>query len=1047
LSSMSTFSYRDAVKLMGASEHKLVTALDKVLGGVLLGGSALDVLGLLGWFDAKADFIRFSHQYAVKLSEKRSGISRYDRTQRLHAAHTMVVLASFFEALDESGVPVLSKSLDLSPDGVHPKVPVEFASMVDTPVPLVTPERPYEDNLKVLSNYYTDLTAGLASLLSGLVVWDEMDDRQRGLLVDLPAAACRRYQENIRRLAVDCPEFAFWSSLQDHQATRVVVRTALAEVERLFAAVTVGGPAQRRAELTARYRSVLDHGIIEPDQVPDGLTIPLFRDCYIDPRFQVGRPSNPAQTQSWEGVPVRADVHDFFVGYLTSPRATQSPLLVLGDPGSGKSVLTKVLAARLPATDFLPLRVELRTAPTEAELLQQVEHGLRVVLQENVSWAEFARSADGALPVVFLDGFDELLQATGVSQTGYLKKVEQFQRDNAALGRPVAIIVTSRISVADRAVLPGNSRVMRLAPFDSHQTGRWLEAWNTTNAQYFSTKLKPLPLDTAMEYPTLAEQPLLLLMLALYDADQNALQRNTGTISKAELYERLLARFADREIVKDGEERPAERLAEEIEVELERLSIVALAMFNRGVQWIAEHELDRDLAALLGDEPKRDGLREPLGAGEAVLGRFFFVQRAEAVRDEKTLRTYEFLHATFSEYLVARLTWHTLRDLLGAEKSTPRLSRGRALDDSELYGLLSFAPLTTRLPVVRFLEEMTQANPGLRNDFARMLLRVFQASQRHRTKSDYEPTDLPMPARYAVYSANIMVLATIAHGELAASVLLGPDAFIPIAWNRLALFWRSQIVGPAWVGLVDTVHVTKIGKDADRDLLLCAGHPAHAIPEPDLNWHFPVTTEGDPTLIALAWPGEASFLCDVQLDLNRHSFKPVLEDDFTWLYTVDGGRYTFAQAVLFLLVQTHAEDVWRHRMWTVLRNAHNFEDLEVQSLMPRLLRTDPDVDLVLPMFTNIGSEEMVDLAFDRMGRGGDDEALMGQEGQAFHSGEAAVDAALRMYERGDGTDLLDIQSVLLSTDMLQLAATRPDLIKRARYAAQELGWHDEIDWP
>ncbi|MEO6084463.1 MAG: hypothetical protein ABIQ18_15290, partial [Umezawaea sp.] len=913
-----------------------------------------------------------------------------------------------------------------------------------------TPERPYEDNLMVLSNYYTGLKVGLQSLLGGLVVWDEMDDRQHRLLDALPAAACRRYQENIRRLAVDCPEFAFWSSLQDHQATRVVVRTALAGVERLFAAVTVGGPAQRRAELTARYRSVLDHGIIEPDQVPDGLTIPLFRDCYIDPRFQVGSPSNPAQTQSWEGMPVRADVHDFFVGYLTSPRATQSPLLVLGDPGSGKSVLTKVLAARLPATDFLPLRVELRTAPTEADLLQQVEHGLRVALQENVSWPEFARSADGALPVVFLDGFDELLQATGVSQTGYLKKVEQFQRDNAALGRPVAIIVTSRISVADRAVLPGNSRVMRLAPFDTDQTGRWLQAWNTTNAQYFSTDLRPLPLDTAMEYPALAEQPLLLLMLALYDADQNALQRNTGTISKAELYERLLARFADREIVKDGEERSAERLAEEIEVELERLSIVALAMFNRGVQWIAEHELDRDLAALLGDEPKRDGLREPLGAGEAVLGRFFFVQRAEAVRDEKTLRTYEFLHATFSEYLVARLTWHTLRDLLGAEKSTPRLSRGRALDDSELYGLLSFAPLTTRQPVIRFLEEMAQADPARRDDLGRMLLRVFQAAQRHRAKSGYEPTDLPMPTRYAMYSANLMVLATIAHGELAASVLLGPDAFIPTAWNQLALFWKSQIVGPAWVGLVDTVQVTKIGKDADRDLMLRAGYHGYAISEPDLNWHFPATIEGEFTRIALARPSEADFLCDVQADLNRHSLMPIAKDDVTWISTVEGVRYTFAYAVLFLLARAHAKDPRRDHIWAVLRSANHSWELNLSSLLPKLLRADPDVDRMLPMFTNeFVSEEVAELAFDRMGRGGDDLALWGTKGPVLgaEATEVQIEAALRMYERGDDTDLLNIHSILLGADLLQLASARPDLIKRARYAAQEQGWHDDFPWP
>src|SRR5207249_958944 len=114
--------------------------------------------------------------------------------------------------------------------------------------------------------------------------------------------------------------------------------------------------------------------------------------------------ARPAALGWWRGVPVRSDLYRYLVGYLTSPRAVATPLLVLGDPGSGKSMLTKVLAARLPATDFLTVRVELRNAPTEADLVDQIQHGLRAALQEDLSWADLARSAGDALPVVLLDG-------------------------------------------------------------------------------------------------------------------------------------------------------------------------------------------------------------------------------------------------------------------------------------------------------------------------------------------------------------------------------------------------------------------------------------------------------------------------------------------------------------------------------------------------------------------------------------------------------------------------------------------------------------------
>jgi hypothetical protein len=169
-------------------------------------------------------------------------------------------------------------------------------------------------------------------------------------------------------------------------------------------------------------------------------------------------------------VPVRSDLTEYLAGALTSPEATSAPLIVLGLPGVGKSVLTRVLAARLPAADFLPVRVVLREVPVEADIQEQVEYAIRAATGERTDWPQVARTAGGAVPVVLLDGFDELLQATGVSQSDYLIKVARFQQREADQGRPVVVVVTSRTAVADRARYPEGAVALRLEQFRSEQT-------------------------------------------------------------------------------------------------------------------------------------------------------------------------------------------------------------------------------------------------------------------------------------------------------------------------------------------------------------------------------------------------------------------------------------------------------------------------------------------------------------------------------------------------------------------------------------------------
>jgi len=98
-----------------------------------------------------------------------------------------------------------------------------------------------------------------------------------------------------------------------------------------------------------------------------------------------------------------------------------------------------VLAARLLDADFLVVRVELRSLPSDTSVQEQIEQALYQTLGERVSWPELARGADGALPVHNVGRLRRVLQATGHQPADYLEQVHEFQRRESELGRPVAV--------------------------------------------------------------------------------------------------------------------------------------------------------------------------------------------------------------------------------------------------------------------------------------------------------------------------------------------------------------------------------------------------------------------------------------------------------------------------------------------------------------------------------------------------------------------------------------------------------------------------------
>lgn len=242
-----------------------------------------------------------------------------------------------------------------------------------------------------LSECYTRLTNRVLDFVSGLAVWDELDETRRDRMAkvighDVRGRALELYNAAYRDLAADNREFAVWAGLTELHA----LGAGLAGVAELLSEMAIHRPGQRPlGHLLASYRAALDEPIISTVQAPDGVVLPSLGEAYLNPGCriaEVGRGDTPAARKWWDAQAVLPDVEAFLAGYLTSPRAARSPLVVLGEPGSGKSKLTEVLAARLPEHDFLPVRVELRDVAAESLIQEQIEQAIYRGPGERVSW-------------------------------------------------------------------------------------------------------------------------------------------------------------------------------------------------------------------------------------------------------------------------------------------------------------------------------------------------------------------------------------------------------------------------------------------------------------------------------------------------------------------------------------------------------------------------------------------------------------------------------------------------------------------------------------
>jgi hypothetical protein len=310
--------------------------------------------------------------------------------------------------------------------------------------------------------------------------------------------------------------------------------------------------------------------------------------------------------------------------------------------------------------------------------------------------------------------------------------------------------------------------------------------------------------STARELIHLAQQPLLLLMLALYSADPNTVGLEAET-SRAELYRSLIEQFARREVTKGKAQLSDEEREEAIDEYRHKLTVAALAMFNRGRQDVSDVDLGADLVAL--DERRTTGSR-PAQLGAEVIGKFFFVHADQAtISTGESRRRYEFLHATFGEYLVAA---KVIDELVNIAVVAFGGRRENDIDDDLLFAVISQQPLGARRTILRFAQELFAECTDDERRWSLTTLSALLESIGHRTTPKryerYEPLPPDNIRAIATYSANLVLLYL--HLSPDGRLRLDPSGQEPVRWRSLAALWRAGLSEESWQVMLSIVSLT-----------------------------------------------------------------------------------------------------------------------------------------------------------------------------------------------------------------------------------------------
>jgi hypothetical protein len=509
------------------------------------------------------------------------------------------------------------------------------------------------------------------------------------------------------------------------------------------------------------HRAAMDQALFATSSGTD-LTVPTRAEGYLIPDFRMvfGSGEEIRNSERWRTSKVRNDLQSFVAAFLTSVDAAYQPMLILGVPGIGKSLLLTVLAGQLPGDDFTAIPLPLGHVDPAAPVHAQVQEALGRATNGRVSWVDLAIYADGRLRVLLVDGAEDL------DRPDYLAELAAFQQLEAQLGRPVAVIVTAPAVFPDRLRVPGRTMSILLEPLDGPRIERWLDVWNSLNAGRGS---REITMESLSRFLNLAGSPAFLLTLTSILAAEDVDRPSTTTRLYKLVIDAALRRAWDGTSI----HRP-------IDTELQLLGTLAAGAFNRAQTTVTEEELAEDLITFTGGP----------ASGVARLARSPLIRVSQSIDATGSHREYGLLDEGCADHLVAAHVHQELRGLLELPAGQRKFGGLRAI--------LSARALSTRTRIIDIVAELF----GARDDVPTLLSEALVDATRSGPESGL--------ARYAAYTANLVLLrvnlSDLGHGVAPADLIpAGDDVGEP--WRSTVLIWSAGLPRAEWESLLDCLEV------------------------------------------------------------------------------------------------------------------------------------------------------------------------------------------------------------------------------------------------
>lgn len=700
--------------------------------------------------DAKS-ILENTGKHIVGLFSQKDRVDFNSRYENAQAAQVLLVFSAYFDSMqmylpDESREIALSASekLTITEKSVEEysawivklfenkeKSSQEARNILEFRLDIRAPLETETEYLNRLKDFYKILNKQFLYFYEKLSFGEQITESQKdhfmAIVRSLPEIAIKNYKKQYYELKSNVEDFRIWADTQEHFGLSAQIDVGFqrmsVQIEKYIEEHSNKG-TQTLEKYTKKYDDYINDKLVKTAEIDvatsDDADFPAKKEIFIPQSFKALQYKKNLLLESektWADLPEMDNIGKFVADTLRHSATGNLPLLILGVPGAGKTLLCHMLAAQILLHEYHVLIIRLRDTVADDTIAQQINEQIERDFANHCTWEDIVDHAISKPILLVFDGYDELLQASGRTYADYVNKIAEFQRQQRVTsGIQIKCVLTSRTTLIDKASIPRNTTVIKLSDFNETRINQWVEIWNNTNHSYFERhNLECFSVDPSSKVYELAKQPLLLLLLALYDTNENALKRH-AELTGAQLYDRLIKEFIAREQRKDTTflSYSDEDQKSIIDNEMLKVSIAALGMYNRRALYIRSEDLEKDLNFLFSDEEDDVGKAQigKLKKSEKLLGSFFFIHRSDSrdsiQQSDAKNAAYEFLHNTFGEFLTANYIVTELYDKLFYTKMLIQSGRLRnwALDPiRNWFSGLSYAPISSRPIVAKMVQE------------------------------------------------------------------------------------------------------------------------------------------------------------------------------------------------------------------------------------------------------------------------------------------------------------------------------------------------------